>query len=224
MGMIGTSNGWLATLKKDEVCLREYPAPRLQGRDPKSISLPPLESLSLCQTQMVTNIAMSSPFPEEEDCVVAVNFLGPQLSFCRSAAGSNSEWINIRIENPCFFSSRVMFSEKDELFRIPGSGGHLVGSWDLSCKHKHPEWYKKTVSKTIIIDYRRMETEALMVLKLEEEEGNAVYTRDIGDLVISLTRSESFCVPANPRSDMRPNRVKIIAVDETDLAAQNWNC
>ncbi|CAH8392210.1 unnamed protein product [Eruca vesicaria subsp. sativa] len=27
-----------------------------------------------------------------------------------------------------------MYSEKHDMFRIPGSGGHLIGSWDL---HKH---------------------------------------------------------------------------------------
>ncbi|VVB15961.1 unnamed protein product [Arabis nemorensis] len=74
-----------------------------------------------------------SSSPEDEDCVVAVKFLGPQLRFCRPGQ-SISEWTNIRIENPCFYSSRVMFSKKDGMFRIPGSGGHLIGSWDL-CKH-----------------------------------------------------------------------------------------
>ncbi|XP_023633414.1 uncharacterized protein LOC17875472 [Capsella rubella] len=58
--------------------------------DPKHISLPPLETLARCQTQIVTNVAMSS------SCVVAVKFLGPQISFCRPAQ-SNSQWINIRV-------------------------------------------------------------------------------------------------------------------------------
>ncbi|KAG2333107.1 hypothetical protein Bca52824_004287 [Brassica carinata] len=62
---------------------------------------------------------MSSPSPEDENCVVAVKFLGPQLSFCRPAQ-RNSEWTNISVENPCFFSSRVMFSKKDDKFFIPG--------------------------------------------------------------------------------------------------------
>ncbi|KAG2299213.1 hypothetical protein Bca52824_035685 [Brassica carinata] len=73
---------------------------------------------------------MSSSSPEEEDRVVAVKFLGPQLSICKPAQ-SNSKWINIRISNPCFFSSPVMYSEKEDMFCIVGSGGHLVGSWDL---------------------------------------------------------------------------------------------
>lgn len=77
---------------------------------------------------------MSSSSPEDEDCVVAVKFLGPQISFCRPAQ-SNSGWTNMRIENPCFYSSRVMFSKIDESFLMPGSGGHIIGSWDLR-KHK----------------------------------------------------------------------------------------
>ncbi|KAJ4875701.1 hypothetical protein Rs2_40719 [Raphanus sativus] len=171
----------------------------------------------------------------------------------------------MRISNPCFFSSSVMYSEKEDMFRIVGSGGHLIGSWDLR-KHKYtptiqrlqfqnlPElskakrellhschtsehlvesrttgetfmlkWYKRT-AKTI---YRteRMETEALMVFKIDDEGGNAVYTQDIGDLCIFLTRSESFCVPACSVRRMRRNRVKIMDVDEitvVDLAAQSW--
>ncbi|KAH0871818.1 hypothetical protein HID58_078840, partial [Brassica napus] len=125
-------------------------------------------------TQMATNVAISSSSPLKEECAVAVKFWGPQLSICKPAqSNADREWINIRISNPCFFSSPVMYSEKEDMFRIVGSGGHLVGSWDLG-KHK----------------------------------------------------SESFCVPASSVRHMRPNRVKLIDVDEItiiDLAAQKWN-
>ncbi|CAA7051638.1 unnamed protein product [Microthlaspi erraticum] len=264
IGIIGTSNGWLATFQEDRVHLIEHPTPSFEF-DSKSVWLPPVVTLPLCQTQMVTNMAMSSSSPEEEDFVVALKFLGPQLSFCRPAAGPYSEWINMRIENPCFFSSRIMFSKKDGVFRIPGSGGHLIGSWDLTGKQNQTpqikrlrfenipkmtktkleildscdtsehlvestttgetfmiKWYKKTVPKTIK-GIERLETKALMVFKLEEEEGHAVYTQDIGNLVIFLTKSETLCVPASSVPAMRPNHVKILDVDETavvDLAAQ----
>ncbi|CAH8388588.1 unnamed protein product [Eruca vesicaria subsp. sativa] len=252
----GSTNGWITSLVDGRVGLYTHRKSR--------VWLPPLETLPLCQTQMATNVVMSLSDPEEEDCVVAVKFLGPQLSICRPAQ-SNTEWINIRISNPCFFYSPVMYSEKDDMFRIVGSGGHLVGSWDLH-KHKHtpkiqrlqfqnlPElskakrellissttsehlvesrttgetfmvkWYKRTAKTMYRIE--RMETKALMVFKIDEE-GNAVYTQDIGDLCIFLTRSESFCVPACSVRHMRPNRVKILDVDEItifDLAAQKWN-
>ncbi|CAA7051643.1 unnamed protein product [Microthlaspi erraticum] len=55
-----------------------------------------------------------------------------------------------------------------------------------------------------------------MVFKLDGK-GNAVYTQDIGDLVIFLTKSEPLCVPASSFPDMRPNRVKILDVDETTV-------
>ncbi|CAA7031968.1 unnamed protein product [Microthlaspi erraticum] len=35
---------------------------------------------------------MSSSSPEEEDCVVAVKFLGTQLSFCSRPAQKHSQW------------------------------------------------------------------------------------------------------------------------------------
>ncbi|CAA7051635.1 unnamed protein product [Microthlaspi erraticum] len=52
------------------------------------------------------------------------------------------------------------------------------------------KWYKKTVPKTID-GIERLETEALMVFKLDGK-GNAVYTQDIGDLVIFLTSLSLF--------------------------------
>ncbi|XP_020877991.1 uncharacterized protein LOC9302116 [Arabidopsis lyrata subsp. lyrata] len=126
---IGASHGWVATVNKDDgiMRLRDDLNPAASDTDPRSIRLPPLVTLPHCQTQIITNVAMSCSSPEDEDCVVAVKFLGPQLSFCRPAR-SHSDWTNIRIENPCFFSSRVMFSKKDDMFRIPGSGGHIIGS------------------------------------------------------------------------------------------------
>ncbi|XP_019095667.1 PREDICTED: uncharacterized protein LOC104763598 [Camelina sativa] len=249
MRTIGTSNGWLTTLKEGVMGLQDIVA---SDADPKRISLPPLEALPHCQTQIITNVAISSSSPEEEDCVVAVKFLGPQLSFFRFAQ-SNSEWTNIRIPNPCFFSSPVMYSKKDNMFRIPGCGGHLIASWDL---HKHGEkpkfrrfqfrkilnltknnktfldscyksehlvesittgetfmvkLYKKTIGGTA-----RIKTEALMVFKLDDK-GSAVYTQDIGDLCIFLTKSEPFCVPSSSLPDMYPNHVKILDVNETTI-------
>nr|VDD21560.1 unnamed protein product [Brassica oleracea] len=135
---IGASNGWVATLSGDDGILRlqDDLNPYASYTDPKSIPLPPLVTLPCCQTQIVTNVSMSSSSPEDEDCVVAVKFLGPQLSFCRPAQ-SKPEWTNIRIENSCFFSSLpTMFSKKEGMFRVLGAGGHLVGTWDLQ-NHKH---------------------------------------------------------------------------------------
>ncbi|KAG7534183.1 hypothetical protein ISN45_Aa08g017620 [Arabidopsis thaliana x Arabidopsis arenosa] len=95
---IGASHGWVATLNKDDGVMRlqDDLNPVASDTEPKRIPLPPLVTLPRCQTQIVTNVSMSSPSPEEEDYVVAVKFLGPHLSFCRPAQ-SNCEWTNIRL-------------------------------------------------------------------------------------------------------------------------------
>ncbi|EFH40460.1 hypothetical protein ARALYDRAFT_495357, partial [Arabidopsis lyrata subsp. lyrata] len=240
-------------LMKEMVTMLDDLNPSASDLDPKRIPLPPLVTLPHCQTQVVTNVAMSSSSPEDKECVVAVKFLGPQISLCRPAQ-RNSQWINIRIENPCFHSSPVMFSKKDGMFHIPGSGGHLIGSWDLH-KHKNkpniqrlrfknlPELTKtkrellhscctsqhlvesRTTDETFFVKcYRKatsrgvvkMKTKAVMVFKLDEE-GNAVYTQDIGHLCIFLSKSEPFCVPANSISGMCPNIVEILDVDESAI-------
>ncbi|KAL1190552.1 hypothetical protein V5N11_032832 [Cardamine amara subsp. amara] len=256
MVTIGSSNGWVSTLKEDGIVrLQDDLNPIASDIEPKRISLPPLVTLPHCQTQIVTNVAMSSFSPEDDDCVVAVKFLGPQLSFCRPAR-SNSEWINVKIENPCFFSSSVMYSKKDDMFRIPGSGGHLIGSWDLKNHSKNPKlqslrfqnlpklrkakrdllklscytsehlvesrttgetflvkMYKKTVR--FIKGIAKLKTELLMVFELDEE-GNAVFTDNIGGLVIFLSKAEPFCLPASSFPGMYSNTVKMLLdVDES---------
>ncbi|KAG2333110.1 hypothetical protein Bca4012_017246 [Brassica carinata] len=252
MVTIGSSHGWVATLKEDGLLrLQDDLNPSASCTDPKHIPLPPLVTLPHCQTQIVTNVSMSTSSPEDEDCVVAVKFLGPQLSFCRPAQ-RNSEWTNISVENPCFFSSRVIFSKKDEMFRMPCSGGQLIGSWDLrkeklniqrlqfknlpvlakttrelldSCCTIENLVESVTTGETFLVkQYKKtgeiieggvakMKTEYVMVLKLDEE-GNAVYTQDIGDLCIFLSRSEPFCVPATSLPGTDPNFVYIVDFDE----------
>ncbi|CAN6820273.1 unnamed protein product [Brassica oleracea] len=135
---IGSSHGWVASLMHGVGILRLHDDlnPVASDANPKCITLPPLVTLPQCQTQIITNVSLSSLSPEEEDCVVAVKFMGPQLSYCRPSAQGNSKWFNIRITNPCFFSSRLMFSKRHNMFCIPGSGGQLIASWNL-CKDEH---------------------------------------------------------------------------------------
>ncbi|CAN6850652.1 unnamed protein product [Brassica oleracea] len=265
--IIGASGGWIATLKEDGVLrLQDDFNPVASDTNPKRIPLPPLVTLPHCQTKIITNVSVSSSSPEDdEDCVVAIKFLGPQLSFCKPAGKSSKpEWTNIKIENPCFYSSRVMFSKKDNMFRIPGSGGHLIGSWDpykpsnnptfqrlrfknmpkltkakqnlmdLCCRSEHlvesrptgetflVKQYKKTI-KITKAGIARTRTKALMVFKLDnkgnalDDEGNAVYTQDIGDLNIFFSLSEPFCVPATFFPDLLPNSVDFIDFDDSGL-------
>ncbi|CAA7051649.1 unnamed protein product [Microthlaspi erraticum] len=67
---------------------------------------------------MVTNVAMSSSSPEDIDCVVAVKFFGPQLSFCRYPGRSDSEWINLRIETLVSSPPGSCFPRKTTCFKL----------------------------------------------------------------------------------------------------------
>ena len=84
---IGASHGWIATLKEDGILrLVDDLNPVASDANPKRIPLPPLVTLPHCQTNIITNVSMSSSSPEDdEDCVVAVKFLGPQLSFLQTS-------------------------------------------------------------------------------------------------------------------------------------------
>ncbi|KAL1215591.1 hypothetical protein V5N11_024146 [Cardamine amara subsp. amara] len=137
-GTIGASHGWVATLNNGVVRLQDDFDPSASDIDPKRISLPPLITLPHCQTNIVTNVAMSSSSPKDEDCIVAIKFLGPQLSLCRPAQ-KNCKWTNIRITDPGFFSSHVMYSKKNEMFSMPASGGNYTGSWDLGRHREQPK-------------------------------------------------------------------------------------
>ncbi|KAG7566596.1 hypothetical protein ISN44_As10g031460 [Arabidopsis suecica] len=155
-GTIGSSQGAVATLKEGIVCLQEHPKPNVPDADRKRLSLPPLVTLPHCQTQIVTNVALSSFFPEEEDFVVAIKFLGPQLSLCRPAR--SSEWTNIRITDPGFFNSRVMYSKKDDMFSMPVSGGSYIRSWNLGEESK--DIHKHKVKQLRFLQFPELEQSA----------------------------------------------------------------
>lgn len=92
MVLIGSSHGWVATLSRDGILsLQDDLNLAALDTDPKRIPLPPLVTLPHCQTEIITNVSMSSSSPEEEDCVVAVKFFGPQLSYCRPCQSNSSE-------------------------------------------------------------------------------------------------------------------------------------
>ncbi|KAF3538351.1 hypothetical protein F2Q69_00019575 [Brassica cretica] len=52
-----------------------------------------------------------------------------------------------------------------------------------------------------------------MVYKLDDE-GNAVHTRDMGDLVMFISMSEPFCVPSTSFPGMYTNNVYLYDYDE----------
>ncbi|CAF1897535.1 unnamed protein product [Brassica oleracea] len=71
--------------------------------------------------------------------------------------------------------------------------------------------YRKTAA--IVEGIAKMKTEYLMVYKLDEE-GNAVYTQDMGDLTMFLSKSEPFCVPSTSFHGLYPNWVYIFDFDQ----------
>ncbi|XP_010453138.1 PREDICTED: uncharacterized protein LOC104735116 [Camelina sativa] len=242
---IGASQGWVATLKKGVVCLHDDLNPFASDSNPKRISLPPLVTLPHCQTQIVTNVAMSTSSPEEDDCVVAVKFLGPQLSLCKS-----SKWTNIRIKDPSFFTSHVMYSQRDQMFSLPASGCDHMASWDLKGEPKLQKLHfqnlprlKKTEKELLFSCYRTPylvessdgETFLViwyrscaysMVTKVDLEtkgfrvfrigkEGRATYTEDIGDICIFLSKSEPFCLHGNSVPELKGNYIYYLDVHES---------
>ncbi|CAF2093156.1 unnamed protein product [Brassica napus] len=212
---IGASHGWIATLKEDGILrLVDDLNPVASDANPKRIPLPPLDLSS---------------------------------AFCKPA-GQSPEWTNIKIENPCFCSSsRVMFSDLEDTSSghgtLAGSDDpklHKVQFQNLTKLHmatrelmdscftiehlveSRPtretflvKQYKKTAKNKEGVDI--MKTEFLMVFKLDDE-GNAVYTQDMGDLAMFLSMSEPFCVPASsfPGSMFR-NNVIIYDYDEMGI-------
>ncbi|KAJ4907288.1 hypothetical protein Rs2_10946 [Raphanus sativus] len=140
-GTKGASYGWIFTLKEDGTKPRlvDDLNPGVSESDGCEISLPDLVTLPHCQTRLVTNVAMSSSSPHDENCILAVKFAGPQLSLCRPAQ-ENNKWVNIRIDDPGFFSSRVMYSKRDKKFAMPSfGGGSFIGYWDLGENLEKPK-------------------------------------------------------------------------------------
>ncbi|KAF8062148.1 hypothetical protein N665_1201s0001, partial [Sinapis alba] len=225
-GTIGASHGWVATLKERVVCLQDDLNPRASDSDPKRISLPRLETLPHCQTQLVTNVAMSSSSPEDEDCILAVKFVGPQLSLCRPAE-KDKKWVNIRIEDPGFFNSRVMYSKRDKMFSMLDCGGTHIGYWDLEkhrscnlafCSYYYTEFLQSELQQLSkcyrsqhLVEAPTGETfivkwysdvrcwKRFIVFKIQEDEiCSAISITNIGDLCIFLSsKGEPFSVKAS---------------------------
>ncbi|KAG2327070.1 hypothetical protein Bca52824_009798 [Brassica carinata] len=225
-GTIGGSHGWVATMDDYFVCLHDDLNPGASDSDPKRILLRRPKTLPHCQTELVTNVAMSSS-PEDEDCILAVKFLGPQLSFCRPARGY-VEWVNIRIDDPCFFSSRVSYSERYKMFSMLASGGTYIGYWDLEKKDRsqnlsvcRSDLYTQLnqfvmqhtsndcrsellvegpTGETLIVNWYAGMWRRFMVYKIDEYLGihTASFTNDIGDVCIFVSsKGQPFCLKAS---------------------------
>ncbi|CAH8253837.1 unnamed protein product [Arabidopsis lyrata] len=141
--LIGTSHGWgfFSNLCDRSLCISDYLNPLSSTSNPKVISLPPLTSLYTCQTQVLCNVAMSSSPCDHEDWVVALKFLGRQLSLCRP--NRDLRWTNILTPFTFLENSNLMYSKRDHKFYLPAPGSNHLCSLDLQFKKDHnPKFHK----------------------------------------------------------------------------------
>lgn len=136
--LIGSSLGWgLFRGEPDSsfLCLSDIYNSVASYSNPNMIPLPPLATLPGNQSQVVRNVAMSSVSPSsEEDCVVAIKFLGSQLSLYRH--GRDLRWTNLELPFSCLDNSNLIYSKKDECFYLPTPGGTYLFRWDLHFKEE----------------------------------------------------------------------------------------
>ncbi|CAH2034588.1 unnamed protein product [Thlaspi arvense] len=142
--LVGASHGWgfFSNREDRSVFISDFLNPYASKTEPKMIPLPPFTTRFGCQTEVVCNVAMSSPpEPYDKDWAVGVKFLGKQLSFCRPHC--DMRWTNIQTPFESWDTSKLMYSKKDERFYLLAPGGKYLCSWDLNFKKdKKPKFHE----------------------------------------------------------------------------------
>ncbi|CAN6888694.1 unnamed protein product [Brassica oleracea] len=143
---VGASHGWLfmEDQRDRSLSVTDVLNPLASKRETTVIPLPPLASLQLCQSKVGWNVAMSSSPPDEDDeddWVVAIKFLGGQLSLCRPRR--DLRWTNIQTPLLGYLdNSNLMYSKRDQCFYLPSPGGHHLFSYDIKDKdHPNPKFH-----------------------------------------------------------------------------------
>ncbi|CAH2034266.1 unnamed protein product [Thlaspi arvense] len=134
---IGSTRGWgiFSNDHDRSLCISDLYNPLASKSNPTMVPLPSLAAVHSNQANVVWNVAMSSS-PGDEDCVVAIKFLGRQLSLCRPH--SDIRWTNVgeilveKLEN--LENSNLTYSKRERRFYLPGPGGNSLYSWDLHLK------------------------------------------------------------------------------------------
>ncbi|XP_010529755.1 PREDICTED: uncharacterized protein LOC104806512 [Tarenaya hassleriana] len=228
--MVGSSRGWVALMNESDSTVRLTDMFR-PGSSAKVISMPPLIQPEE-RRDLIINVSLSSPPEKEEDCVVAVKFLGPYLSLCRPG---DSEWTHIKAPWELKMSS-VMYSDRDRVFylnTLPSGGSGLAESGSPLVKYHQrlpchgspgvpkPDLDKFTLhmvespcGELFIIWWflgdksEGYKTKRLMVFREDKDQGKGYYTEDIGDLCIFLgPRTDHFCVRASTYPGLVPNSI-----------------
>ncbi|EOA22151.1 hypothetical protein CARUB_v10002718mg [Capsella rubella] len=85
-------------------------------------------------SQSIVNVSLSSSSPEDDDdCILAVKFLGPRFSFCRPTLGEQAKWtfVHIRQNQYNTSSSSIVYSSRHRNFYMTTQGSHYLAAWDL---------------------------------------------------------------------------------------------
>ncbi|KAF8107840.1 hypothetical protein N665_0116s0045 [Sinapis alba] len=147
--MVGSSHGWDFHRDGHDLYIADIMNPLASKTDPTIIHLPTVTAIShySCQTELVSNVAMSSPPPppsqqeDDDDWVVGIKFLGDQLSLCRPSR--DLRWTNISIPFQTLQNSNLFFSKRDQTFNLSVPGGNNLCSWDLQFhKDNSPKFYE----------------------------------------------------------------------------------
>ncbi|KAG7647999.1 hypothetical protein AtNW77_Chr1g0033391 [Arabidopsis thaliana] len=140
---IGASKGWAFFLDTQDRCvlITDSLNPWACKSNPKLLTLPPLNPLFSCQTDVIWNVAMSSCPDDDEDWVVGIKSLGDQVSFCRPRR--DLRWTKFQTPSDHFPTSNLTYSKRDRKFYLPGPGGHHLLSYDLDFnKADQPEFHE----------------------------------------------------------------------------------
>lgn len=118
------------------MCISDVFNPLASKSSPKMIPLPPLTALKSCQNKVFWNVAMSSspPDQEDQDWVVAIKFLGRQLSLC--SPHRELRWTNILTPSDFSENSNLIFSKRDQRFYLPApeatTCSHMISTLNKS--------------------------------------------------------------------------------------------
>ncbi|KAG7541457.1 hypothetical protein ISN45_Aa07g015510 [Arabidopsis thaliana x Arabidopsis arenosa] len=100
--------------------------------DPVKHHLPPLPSSCRIQNVAISN----SPDINKQDLVVAVKFLGSDVSLCKPFSDSGSGWININTSGSVHPFSSLVYSKKNKKFLSLSPSGQYLWSLDLHFKEE----------------------------------------------------------------------------------------
>lgn len=120
-------HGWRVNLEKSEDNSTSLMLVSNTSSDLVKHHLPPL-----CSSSRIQNVAISnSPDIKKKDLVVAVKFLGSDVSLCKPFSDSDSGWININTSGSVHPFSSLMYSKKNKKFLTVSPSGEYLWYVDL---------------------------------------------------------------------------------------------